>query len=359
MPTPTARPNESRRALLKGLCAATIAGVAPTNLFAVNPQAESLARWRGQIGFALFTVRDLLAVDPDRTMAAIAAMGIKEVQPRTYLGLAPKPFRALLDRHGLTCHSTHEFSVPGPDLPRELAAFAEIGIKYVRFPLPGEAIPGTAPGRGGNEGGGTQATGRGGTTGRGGAAASGRGAPTGRGANASAAQMAETPDMMRRVAADLNRNGAIAAKFGMKALYHNHTTEFQRYPGEPLLPYEILLKETDPKVVAMEVDLGWASIAGCDVVRMFQEHPGRFELWHIKDALGLRHLTPAMNQLERRANVYLTPVGQGEVDYRQYFAHATTAGLKHYYIEQDNANAWGDSMAATRVSVEALKRLLA
>jgi sugar phosphate isomerase/epimerase len=302
---------------------------------------QSADGWGSQVGFALFTVRDLLAKDREGTMAAIAAMGIKEVQPRTYLELDHGAFRALLDRHGVTCRSTHEFSIPGPGLERDLESLQKIGIRYARFPLPGEPIPGTGRGR------------EAGTA----TAPAGPGRGRGRGPGG-AATMVETPDMMRRTAEDLNRNGRLAAKYGIKALYHNHTTEFQRYPGEPLLPYEILLRETDPALVAMEIDLGWAAIAGADIAGLFKQHPGRFELWHVKDAIGIKHLTPAMNQLERRAAVTLMPVGLGEVDYKTIFSLAGVAGLRHYYIEQDNAAAWGDAMAATRVSVNNLRQLL-
>jgi sugar phosphate isomerase/epimerase len=340
MGQPVSRAPE-RRSFLK--CVAMAVGALP---FAGNdvtaaggqaPRQSAGTTWAGQMGFALFTVRDLLAKDADGTMAALAAMGIKEVQPRTYLGLEHGAFRALLDRHGLTCRSTHEFSSPGPGLEKDLASLQKIGISYARFPLPGQPIPGTAGGRGG--------------TGEGETATAGRG-------RGESSAMVETPEMMRRVAADLNENGRLAARYGIKVLYHNHTTEFQRYPGEPLLPYEVLLRETDPEFVAMEIDLGWAAIAGQDIEQLFKQHPGRFELWHVKDAMNIKYLTPGMNQLERRAKVTLVPVGLGEVDYKTIFAHAGVAGLRHYYIEQDNAAAWGDAMAATRVSVENLRRLL-
>jgi sugar phosphate isomerase/epimerase len=121
----------------------------------------------------------------------------------------------------------------------------------------------------------------------------------------------------------------------------------------------VLLKETDPNLVAMEIDLGWSSVAGQNAIDLFKASPGRYELWHIKDAIGIKHLTPQMNQLERRAAIHLVPVGLGEVDYKTIFAHGQLAGLKHFYIEQDNAGAWGDAMAATRVSVENLKKILA
>ena len=333
----TRRQSLERRSFLRCVAMATAGlpfsggGIDASGVPARQPPAGT---WASQMGFALFTVRDLLAKDADGTMAALATMGIREVQPRTYLGLDHGAFRALLDRHGLNCRSTHEFSIPGPGLEWEFESLQKIGIKYARFPVPGQPIPGSGGGRGAGEG---------------------RGSGDG---DVAASTMVETPEMMRRVAADLNANGRLAAKYGIKALYHNHTTEFQRYPGEPLLPYEVLLRETDPALVAMEIDLGWAAIAGQDIVQLFTQHAGRFELWHVKDALNLKYLTPAMNQLERRAAATLVPVGLGDIDYKSIFAHAAVAGLRHYYIEQDNAAAWGDAMAATRVSVENLRRML-
>ncbi len=47
--------------------------------------------------------------------------------------------------------------------------------------------------------------------------------------------------------------------------------------------YDILLCETDPALVTMQMDIGWASVAGQDIVGWFKAHPGRFELWHVKD----------------------------------------------------------------------------
>jgi sugar phosphate isomerase/epimerase len=261
-----------RRTVLKHFAAAAAAAfAAPAVMRASSVQAQTATispRWKAQVGFELFTVQSDFIAEPEKTLAAVSALGIKEVEPRVYAGLSPSQFRALLDRHGLTAPSTHEFSVPGPGLEKDLEGLQVMGIKYARFPLPGETPQIGGRGRGAPADGRQSAAA---PTARGGA---GRGA-------AAAATMQETPEFMRRVAADLNAQGRIAQRFGIKALYHNHTTEFQRYPGEPLLPYEVLLRETDPAVVAMQIDLGWASVAGQDIVRLFEQYPGRFELWHI------------------------------------------------------------------------------
>jgi sugar phosphate isomerase/epimerase len=56
--------------------------------------------------------------------------------------------------------------------------------------------------------------------------------------------------------------------------------------------------------------------------------------------------------------VAFTPVGAGQIDYKAVFAGAKQAGLKHFCVEQDNAASWGDSLAAARVSYDALAKML-
>jgi len=144
----------------------------------------------------------------------------------------------------------------------------------------------------------------------------------------------------------------------MKMLIHNHTQEFEPIEGSKLRPYDILLAETDPAVVAMQLDIGWASVAGQNILEMFRKNPGRYELWHVKDATGLKSADPKLTPNQRRQATSLVPVGLGDVDYKTIFANAELAGMKHFCIEQDNANAWGDSLAAARVSYQNLVKML-
>jgi sugar phosphate isomerase/epimerase len=55
----------------------------------------------------------------------------------------------------------------------------------------------------------------------------------------------------------------------------------------------------------------------------------------------------------------VTAGGTGHIDFKPVFAQASLAGLKHFVIEQDNAAAWRDSLAAARVSFHNLKEMLA
>jgi sugar phosphate isomerase/epimerase len=156
----------------------------------------------------------------------------------------------------------------------------------------------------------------------------------------------------------INQNGKVAAKFGMKMLIHNHSGEFELLSDGKTTTYDIYLAETDPAVVAMQMDIGWASVAGQDILGWFNKYPGRFELWHVKDATGITKRDPGLKPGQRPPGMQLVPVGLGEIDYKTIFANAKLAGMKHFCVEQDNANLWGDSVAASRVSLEGLMKIL-
>jgi sugar phosphate isomerase/epimerase len=293
--------------------------------------AQTGTDWKKQMGLELYTVRDIMPKDYEGTLAKVAEIGYKEVEAADpYNNLEPKQYRALLDRYGLTMPSTHSGAVDGPNLEKQLEGFQIIGIKYTEV-----------RGNGGGQGAGT--------AGRGPAAGSPR--PAG-------APPARPVESAKRQAADLNKYGAIVKKFGMKMLIHNHAGEFELLDDGKHTQYDILLAETNPELVAMQLDVGWAAVAGQNILEMFAKHPGRFELWHVKDALGIKNADPKMSPTQRQRAAKLVPVGTGDVDYRAIFGGAKQAGLKHFLIEQDNAAEWGDSLAAARVSYQNLYKIL-
>jgi sugar phosphate isomerase/epimerase len=257
----------------------------------------------------------------------------------------------------------------GADLERMLEGFQVMGIKYTEIQSGGA--------RGGGAGAGAAARGATPAGARGAAA----GGPAGRPANlppgayydagtgivhnafketeAFGPYQPPVPlDSVKRRAAELNANGKIAQKFGLKMLVHNHTGEFEKLTDSPRTTYDVLLEETDPALVTMQIDLGWTYIAGVDPLALFKAHPGRFELWHVKDVFGLKTVNPSLGPNKRVSSTALVPVGSGHIDWKPVFAQAALAGLKHFVVEQDNAAAWGDSLAAARVSFQNLAAVL-
>ncbi len=122
--------------------------------------------------------------------------------------------------------------------------------------------------------------------------------------------------------------GAEAAKHGMVAAWHNHEFEFLPLnPSDPESPsaYEYLLKSLEGHNVVFEMDVHWVAFAGENPVTWMENYPGRFPLWHVKD-----FASDTATQV---------PVGHGVVPWEEIFAMAETAGLKHYFIEQDVCSA--------------------
>jgi sugar phosphate isomerase/epimerase len=238
---------DDRRSFLKG------AALASSIALAAGSVQEALAQaapdWKNQIGLELYTVRDAMQKDYEGVLAKVASFGYKEVEPANgYNNMSPKDWRAMLDRYGLSAPSTHSGLPPGDTVEARLEGGQVMGFKYIE-----------------NLGGGAPAGGRG-------------AAPAARRAPATPRGQGRTTEMVKRQAQTLNENGKIAQKFGMKMIVHNHTQEFAVLADNTnMRPYDILLAETDPALVAMQLDIGWASVAGQNILAMFKKNPGRFE----------------------------------------------------------------------------------
>jgi len=249
-----------------------------------------------KIGVQLYTVRDALAKDFEGTLARVAKIGYKEVELAGYfadlakLNPAPKKARQILDSNGLAAPSTHvPYSTLAPEnWQRVVEGSGVLGHKYI-------VNPGIDP------------------------------------------ELRKTAEGWKRAAAVFNRAGKESARSGIQFAYHNHVVEFQPVDGQ--LPYEILLSQCDPKLVKMELDLGWAHEAGADPLQLFAKNPGRFPLVHVKDF---------------DANKEMTDVGKGVIDWKAIFAKSELAGIKHYFVEFDSPK---DPFASIQASYEYLEKL--
>lgn len=121
-------------------------------------------------------------------------------------------------------------------------------------------------------------------------------------------------DQLQQIGEACNRNGL---RFAM----HNHEKEFQQLDGE--LIYNYMLEHTDPELVTMEVDLYWAYKGGTDIREIFNAHPGRFELVHVKDSTD----SPEMRSF--------ACVGSGILDFPDLLSFRDVAGFRHLIVEHD------------------------
>jgi sugar phosphate isomerase/epimerase len=342
----------TRREFLYNAALAAMAATVASRVGSLAAAQAGGSPWQSRIGLELYTVRDLMAADYVGVLEKVAAIGYKEIEPAGgYNNLSPKNFRALLDRLGLTMPSTHSgASGTGLELEKQLEGFQTMGLKYTEI---------SAAGRQGGAGSGAGA-------GRG-PLAPGAYYDAGTGITHNSFTEAEafgpyqppvTLESVKRRAATLNASGRIAQKFGMKMLVHNHTGEFEKCADSSRTSYEVLIEETDPALVTMQIDIGWVYVAGVDPIALFKKYPGRFELWHIKDVFGLKKVDPTLGPNARVSSMTFVAVGAGDIDYKKVFAHSALAGLKHFVIEQDNAANWGDSLAAARVSYQNMRTVL-
>ncbi len=156
----------------------------------------------------------------------------------------------------------------------------------------------------------------------------------------------------------MNKYGAIVKKFGMKILIHNHAGDFELLSDGKTTQYDVFLAETDPELVAMQLDIGWAYIAGQNALEMFKKNPGRYELWHVKDA-KYKDLDPKLTPNQRQRAGKIVTMGEGDIDYRTIFANAGLAGLKYFVIEQDTAGQDGrDAIEDCRIAYQNLSKIL-
>jgi sugar phosphate isomerase/epimerase len=146
-------------------------------------------------------------------------------------------------------------------------------------------------------------------------------------------------DGYRRIAERFNQAGEVAKKAGIRFAYHNHDIEFAPLTGR--LPYDVLLEATDPRYVCFEMDLYWITKAGADPLAYFARWPDRIQLVHVKDAAA----APPHR---------MTDVGAGMLDWRILLGRGTQAGVKHFFVEQDDAS---DPFASITASYAYLRDL--
>jgi sugar phosphate isomerase/epimerase len=278
----------SRRRFLASTALAAAASAIPARSLYAEKSAP-------QIGVQLYSAREALAKDFPGTLKRIAAIGYREVEAAGFFGHSAADVKRMMADADLRCVSAH-YSLA--DLLKATDATIEyaktLGLEYLICSSPWAANPAHLekyPG----------------------------GAWQG-------ILHAMTLDDWKWNAGQFNQIGQKMQKAGLKFGYHNHTMEFRKEDGGT--GFQVLLKDTDPRYVTLELDCGWAIAAGHNPAEMMHSHATRFSMLHLKD------LKPAPAGTEPAQRVS-TVIGQGVVDYRPIFAAAKAIGIKHYFVEQE------------------------
>jgi sugar phosphate isomerase/epimerase len=268
-----------------------IAGAAtlPHQLFA-NAATNSV------LGVQLYSVRDDMKKDPVGTLKQLAAMGYRNVEHANYIdrkfyGFTAKEFKKVLDDVGLKMPTGHTVMERGhwDPIKKDFTASwkytvedaAIVGQQYVISPWLDE-------------------------------------------------QLRKTYDGLLAYMEVFNKSGELCKKSGMKFGYHNHNFEFSTKLNNQKV-FDIMVKHTDPTLVAQQLDIGNMYGAGGRALEIVKQYPGRFELMHVKDEIK----TATKGEMED--GYESTVLGKGVVGVKEVIDQGRkTGGTIHFVVEQES-----------------------
>jgi len=262
-----------------------------------------------KLGLQLYTIREAISNNLRDTLQRIASFGYEEVEiygfkDAQYYGVSPRVVKQMLDDYNLTTSSGHydlnKFMLEGStndDLKRYVDECIEgahaLKQSYIVWPW--------------------------------------------------LDPQSRTIEKFKLVAEKLNLIGEQLKKANLQVAYHNHDFEFVDYEGEN--GYAILLNETDPALVKMQLDLYWiAHSSKLTAHDYFVRYPGRFVSLHLKD----------MNKNNRDLNEVM---GDGSIDFKSILKDVALAGVKHLFVAQGN-NYVPDAMQNVARSAAYVKNVL-
>lgn len=237
---------------------------------------------RKSVGLQLYSLRDQFKKDVGQTLDQVRAFGITNVELAGTYGVAPEKFKEQLEARQIKAISAHfPYEQCRDDIEGVAREAKLLGVEYAGCAW----IPHQDP---------------------------------------------FDKKTCREAAAVFNRAGEALAKHGIKFFYHTHGYEFLPYRDGTL--FDLLMAETNPEYVRIEMDVYWIVNPGQDPVKLLEKYGKRFELMHVKD---MKQGTPSgfTGHSDVTNNVAL---GEGIIDWPSVFRAAKKAGVKWYFIEDES-----------------------
>lgn len=259
------------------------------------PNIAEAAKRKGvkDVGLQLYTVRKEMLEDNVGTLKKIASLGYKEIESAAsekgyYYGLKSAEIKKICNDLGMTLRSGH-VHYDADKWQQTIDGAAESGQEYL--------IASVMPSKG------------------------------------------QTVDNYKHAAELFNTAGEACKKSNIDFGYHNHDSEFEKDNGKVL--YDVLLENTNPEFVKMEMDLGWVVVTGNNPLDYFSKYPGRFPLWHLKD----------MDLKEKHSVEF----GKGSLDIKKMLQNSKKSGMKYFFIEQEEYT--GTAFDCLAYNMDYLKKL--
>ncbi|MCM3115374.1 sugar phosphate isomerase/epimerase [Neobacillus sp. MER 74] len=193
-----------------------------------------------KVGIQLFSVRRSLKKEPFQTLEKIAKAGYKYIEAANHdaldddgvgFGVSSREMRKALNDFGLSIVGCHVNPLTIERLPAILDYHQEIGNKQIGCDI--EFYP------------------------------------------------YRDMDYLLRRCEFFNQVGELCKERGMRYYYHNHYQEFQKFDDKSV--YEIIMENTDPNLVFIEMDTYWIMRGGEDPIKLMEKYKDRLVLLHQKD----------------------------------------------------------------------------
>jgi sugar phosphate isomerase/epimerase len=267
-------------------------GAAATGVMVAPHYAHASARLE-RIGLELYAVRKAMAADPERTLAAVRAMGYTDVEllwSFGNFGRTTQQVRATLDQEGLRAPSAHIAPESLLDKwDRSLETAVALGHTYLIVP----SLP---------------------------------------------AATRRSLDAWRLWADRFNVAGAAARTAGIWLAFHNEPDHAKAIDG--IVPYDMFVGRLDPAAVRLQLDVGNMLMGGGDPMAALERYRDRYWSFHLKNVVA-----------DRSSD---TELSQGTFDLARFLHAVPSIESKPCFVEQEGSS---DELSSARHNVEYLRTL--
>lgn len=271
----------SRRTFLVSASAGMAAG-------SLISKAAFAAGTKIPLGIQMWTVKSEAEKDLEGTLKKLYALGFREIEFAGFYGKTAADIGALLKKVGLTPVSMHagadDIAAKGDSI---IADAKTLGLRFIICSSPMSA--------------------------------------------AAKAKLEWAKKMDALDPGDWKMNAELFNKFGktvkaagMQFGYHNHHVEFKKFGDQTA--FDTLFGSTDPDLVKIELDVGWAVAARQDPVAVLNKYKGRVVALHVKD-IGKLADDPGKSTT--------TAIGEGTIDWKKVIGTAHANGTRHFFYEQE------------------------
>ncbi len=283
--------NHSRRSFLRN----SAMGLGALAFASPALQALAAAKYKKLVGVQLYSIREDMRKDPQGTLNALAEMGYKYVEHANYVGRKfygweAKEFKKRLDDLGMKMPSGHTVmgKLHWDDAKNDFTDLWKYTVEDAAI-MGQELVISPSIDMG----------------------------------------IRKDKNLLLKYMDIFNKSGELCQKSGMRFGYHNHDFEFsEKLDGELL--YDIMLNNTDPTLVAQQLDIGNMINGGGVPAEVMKKFPGRFVSMHVKDEV------PSSAGHEKFESTILGK-GSGQIDVQALVKLGDKeGGTKHFIIEQES-----------------------